>query len=398
MPYYKFGPNDTFYNRIETHPQNDFFIYNTKVYYNYNPERIGVLSGQPENHIPVGDISLYELNVDRPADSLIYPFVTKDGSLASFKTVSLTSFNSDFSYGDIMSGTYPLNAGISRDWVLATDALDPSCPSTICKRHLVALENTLNYYIYLSPHYAYSSSLGDKSFQEMGLMFIPSIFYGSSIEKGSINLKYYVTGTLIGELQDKNRNGELIEVTGSSTGSVAGVALYTEGIVLLTGSWEMGTHTEQYVPESVDFHTASWKYFGMTGSTSITPVNNVPSSSFEMSFKGTNYIPVRTMFAHAPKGRLNHSNNPTYAEFGQSGSITSPQMGLQRFIESQNISIKNTVSSSFPDLTGTFQKQTWISRIGIYDEDKNLIGVAKVANPVKKTEDREFTFKLKLDI
>ena len=61
-------------------------------------------------------------------------------------------------------------------------------------------------------------------------------------------------------------------------------------------------------------------------------------------------------------------------------------------------SIKNTVSSSFPDPTGSFQKQTYISRVGIYDKDKNLIGVAKVANPVKKTEDRDFTFKLKLDI
>jgi hypothetical protein len=55
------------------------------------------------------------------------------------------------------------------------------------------------------------------------------------------------------------------------------------------------------------------------------------------------------------------------------------------------------VSSSYPDPTGTFKKQTWISRIGIYDKDKNLIGIAKVANPVKKTEEHDFTFKLKLD-
>jgi hypothetical protein len=327
---------------------------------------------------------------------LIYPFVTKGGSLTSFKTVSLTSFNSDFSYGDIISGTYPLSAGITRDWALAGPAT--SSAKVILKKHLVALENTLNYYTYLSPHYAYSSSLGDKATQKMGLIFVPSIFYGSHIEQGSVSLKFYVTGTLIGELQDKNRNGDLIEVTGSSTGSVAGSVLYTEGIMLLTGSWDMSMHTEQYVPESIDFHTASWQYFGMTGSTSIAPINNVPSSSFQMSFKGTNYVPVRTMFANAPKGRLNHSNNPTYIEFGQSGSTTSPRTGEQRYIESQNISIKNTVSSSFPDPIGTFQKQTWISKIGIYDEDKNLIGIAKVANPVKKTEEREFTFKLKLDI
>ena len=63
-----------------------------------------------------------------------------------------------------------------------------------------------------------------------------------------------------------------------------------------------------------------------------------------------------------------------------------------------NIVIKNVASSSYADPTGSFQKTTYISSIGIYDEDKNLIGVAKVATPVKKTENREFTFKLKLDI
>ena len=44
-----------------------------------------------------------------------------------------------------------------------------------------------------------------------------------------------------------------------------------------------------------------------------------------------------------------------------------------------------------------FKKQTFISKIGIYDEHRNLVGVAKVATPVKKAEDRDLTFKLKLD-
>jgi len=394
MPYYKFGPNDIFYNRIETHPQNDFFIWNGKVYYDYEPEYSGAFT-DPLKHMPVGNISLYELNVDRPSNSMIYPFITKDGSLTSFKTISLTNFNTDFNYGDVITGTYPLNAGITRDWAISGPATSSACPFTICKKHLVALENTLNYYTYLSPHYAYSSSLGNKSLQEMGLVFVPSIFYGSSIEKGSISLKFYVTGNLIGELQDKNRNGDLIEVTGSNTGSVAGVALYTEGILLLTGSWDLNAgHTEIYEPGG-GLENPKWKYFAWTGSAGAT---TAPSSSFIMSFRGTNYVPVRTMFANAPKGRLNHSNNPSYIEFGQSGSLMNPQTSETRYIENQSISIKNTVSSSFPDPTGTFQKQTWISRIGIYDVDKNLIGIAKVANPVKKTEDREFTFKLKLDI
>ena len=60
--------------------------------------------------------------------------------------------------------------------------------------------------------------------------------------------------------------------------------------------------------------------------------------------------------------------------------------------------IDNVVEVPYQNVTGSFKKTTFISQIGIYDEHMNLIGVAKVAKPVKKTEDREFTFKLKLDI
>ena len=58
--------------------------------------------------------------------------------------------------------------------------------------------------------------------------------------------------------------------------------------------------------------------------------------------------------------------------------------------------IKNIVSASFT--SASFEKTTYISKINIYDENENLIGVASLANPVKKTIDREYLFKLKLDI
>jgi hypothetical protein len=55
-------------------------------------------------------------------------------------------------------------------------------------------------------------------------------------------------------------------------------------------------------------------------------------------------------------------------------------------------------SASYSDPTGSLVKTTYITKIGIYDDKKKLIGVASVAKPVKKTEDRDLTFKLKLDI
>ena len=52
----------------------------------------------------------------------------------------------------------------------------------------------------------------------------------------------------------------------------------------------------------------------------------------------------------------------------------------------------------YNDPTASFQKQTYISRVAIYDEDKNLIAIAKLATPVRKRETDSYTFKLKLDI
>ncbi len=92
MPYYKFGPDDLFYNRLDARPQINFKIYDGSVFYLNRGSVSGSWTNNDTN-VPVGSISLYELNIDRPSDQLIYPFITKDGSLTSFSTVSTTAFN-----------------------------------------------------------------------------------------------------------------------------------------------------------------------------------------------------------------------------------------------------------------------------------------------------------------
>jgi N-dimethylarginine dimethylaminohydrolase len=66
-------------------------------------------------------------------------------------------------------------------------------------------------------------------------------------------------------------------------------------------------------------------------------------------------------------------------------------------MEGKNIRIKNLENTPYADPTGSFVKQVYVSKIGIYDKDKNLIAIAKLANPVRKTEERDYTFKLKYD-
>ena len=35
--------------------------------------------------------------------------------------------------------------------------------------------------------------------------------------------------------------------------------------------------------------------------------------------------------------------------------------------------------------------------VGIYDKDKNLIATATMANPIKKTEDKDYMVKMRID-
>ena len=383
---YRFKPSDLFYNRIKTHPHCDFFIYDRKVYYNNKPD----IKGQFTSSIypTIGHVNINELNVDRTQQQLIYPFLTKQGSLTSFRTVTTSQFNSDFAYGDTITGSYPLEASVTYKQYQEGDP----------RRDINSIQNTLNYYSPISRHYEYDGRYGDKSTQVLGMIDIPSIFYGSRIKKGTVDCKFYVSGTLVGELQDINENGELIQTgpAGSNgSGSVAGVVLYNEGFLLLTGSWSLDDgHTEPYIVGELPVNP-TWVYFGSTGGPGID--ENLHSSSFSLSFDGTNYVPTITMFAHAGQGELNHSNNPTYLKYGQEQKLI-PITGSKAYKENTNIEIKNIVQSPYNDPTGSFQKQTYISKVGIYDEKRNLIAIAKLAKPLKKKQDTNFSFKIKLDL
>ena len=391
MSLYRFKSNDVFYNRVKVNPKQNFYIYNGIAVLNNVVPEAGSHAAYVPNMPNSGYVSLYELNVDRPANQLIYPFVIKQGSRVGFKTITTGSFNSD-PFGTILTSSYPLSASVSKFFYAADHE----------SSRIRALKNTLNFYTPLSPAYQYNSSLGNKQIQKVGLFCIPSIFYGSSIKKGSVDLRFYITGTFVGQLQDTRRNGELIQVgpSGSNgSGSIAGVALYNEGFMFLTGSWDLtaaGTrfapsHSENYSDETGN-EAPAWVYFGQSISGSITAAN----SSFQISYEGVDYIQTITMLAHAPRGELNNSNNPTYAKYSAGRAYFST--GAYGYMEPDSVDIANIVSSSFPAQTASFMKTTYISQIGIYDEEKNLIGIAKVATPVKKTEERDFTFKLKLDI
>jgi hypothetical protein len=396
MPYYKFDESDIYYSRIKARPKKQFFIYNSTIFLDNQSQITGAFTSR----VPwqeTGFVSINEINVDRAPSQLVYPFIVKNGTLASFRSISTASFDLDYGYGDTITGSYPISASISRELFLETSTTRDTGSNKI-----LALKNTLNYYTPVSRHYEYSSSLQNKAFQAVNMINIPSIFYGSSVDKGSVDLRFYLTGTLIGRLRDENKNGELIQVgpygsTGS--GSVAGVILYNEGLLLLTGSWSLEDNGLDYTNTNTATKS-SWLYYAVGAQDGIPAETNTAlsrlSASYSLEFDGTNYVPVVTMLAHAPRGQLNYSNNPTYLDLSAGSKFVFHSSSMS-YAENSAQKIKNTVSSSYTFPTGTYKPQTFISKVGVYDENKNLIAIAKVATPVKKTEDRDLTFKLKLD-
>lgn len=323
-----------------------------------------------------------------------YAYLPKDSSRSSFKTVSADSYNSAV-FGDQAASYYPYSSSIDVKYLYAVVADGYNS----YRKYIYALKNPLDRNVIYSKHFAYSSSLGDKSKQDICLVSIPSIFYGSGIEKGTVELSFFISGTLVGKLEDSRLNGELIETTGSNSGSVAGVVLYNEGFIVLTGSWNLDSaHQENYIyyPGGISYSAyPKWIYWG-AGFNYTGALNQTPSSSFDLNFKGTNYVSTITMFAHSEKGDLNHSNNLTYIKYGEiNKQIFTSSVS---YTEPSNMQIKNTTKYAYDNYSGSLDKQTFITKIGIYDDKKNLIAVGKISKPVRKTENRNFTFKLKLDI
>ena len=434
MTYRKFGKNDILINTLKANPRSEFYIYSSSVYYNNRSRNQGQYNGEAQM-VPDGFVNLYEYNIDKGASGVVYsssdvtasgfftgpgtnkfiePYISKDSSRISLTmtTASLTSeeWGTRFDYGDKITGSYPQYASIRRTYSrTASSASSTNCnkANIDCNHNYtyMSLRSTLDNYGTLSEHFKVSSSYGNKDTQRLNIIQIPSIFYGQKIKKGSTSLKFYITGSLVGELKDEKKNGELIQVgpAGSPmSGTVAGVVLYEQGVYVLTASHALNYDNVDYEGDGSANDNPKWTYFGayLHSPASINSGNGIPStaleSSFTIDYQGVTQKQTMTMMAHARSGDMNHSNNPTYKNVTHP-NIAAFKSSSYQYIEPE-IPIKNMVHTPLTDQVPQFQKETYITKVALYDEKKNLIGVAKVAVPVRKTEQRQYTFKLKLDI
>lgn len=373
MSYFKLKDNDVFVNTIEAYPNSRFYIHSGTIYLNNQPAISGTYSDNILG-VPPGYVSLFEYNINRSDNQRIYPFITKGGQKQTFKTISKSQWNTEFNYdGSVITGSYNLSASISKQTLTGTSA------------KIRALRSSLNHYSFWSPYYNYGEYYEQSS--NIVMVNIPSIFYGSSIKKGTLSLKTYVSGTLAAELTDQNRRGELVQ---SGSNSVVGTVLYDEGIILLTGSTTIGS-----IGSGGSATNISWLNFGYgLESEPIDPT--ALSASFSLDFQGVSQFQNMTVLAKAPEGMLNHSNNPTYLK-RSSESLLQMHTSSFEYVEKQR-EVKNIVPSEQTDREPPFHKETYISKICIYDENKRLVGTCKLATPLRKTEAKEYLFKMKIDL
>ncbi len=430
---FEFTPDDLFINRLKTYPQYNVFIYQGQMFVNKETRLTGS-----------GGLVVYDINRNLTGSGMATPNLIVADPNSGFKPLFksqvyqplikhhsgdfqwtgkyyaqqndpniVASYNALGTQGSTNSSTYSVESPITRKHTTAVSTIAVShyhlgqgrtvsstaklgSSTQLLNLTASSLQNVARKYTTLSDHFIFeSSSVRSRNLnrETINFLFIPNMYYGSAIKKGSVSLDYYITGSKIASCADVNHNGVLLGTTGSTSGSVVGLVLYDEGVIMLTSSVKLETSNHQFRYDGTSTNiSASWLYFGTTLNDNISH-STLESVSYALNFKGVSYVNTMTMFAHAKKGQLNHSNNPTYRdlEFDRN-QITGSGI---TFAEGTS-EIANIVSASYT--SASFDKTTYISKINIYDENNNLIAVTTLANPIKKTLEDEFTFKMKLDL
>ena len=107
----------------------------------------------------------------------------------------------------------------------------------------------------------------------------------------------------------------------------------------------------------------------LTGSNIDTISNSIRNRIYNVSFNNTTELNSMVYFCRTSHNEFNYSSNPTYV----SGSK----------IQVKDVSVDTPV--------------TYVTSVGLYGPQKQLIAVAKLSEPIKKTPENEFTLRVRLD-
>jgi hypothetical protein len=171
-------------------------------------------------------------------------------------------------------------------------------------------------------------------------------------------LIYYQAGIVVlssSILFGQANGGILINPTDHGTAGQAPLS----GAIALSASLDKNTAT----PSNLDFNAV------LTGSTLDIFAENIRNRIYNIQFNNTTELNSTIYFCRASHNDFNYSSNPTYL----SGS---------------KMRVKTTTQES---------PVSYITTIGLYSADNELLAVAKLSEPLKKTPETELTLRVRLD-
>lgn len=147
-----------------------------------------------------------------------------------------------------------------------------------------------------------------------------------------------------------------------TTGNLLGLVYYQAGIVALaTGSFDAAVIDTS---GSHDIENA------MVSSSINKIADGIRNRIQDISFNNTTELNSSIYFCRANHNEFNYSSNPTYLESGK-------------------IVVKNDDIMTPP--------RSYVTTVGLYSADNELLAVAKLSEPLKKTPENEVTLRVRLD-
>jgi len=191
---------------------------------------------------------------------------------------------------------------------------------------------------------------------EFAIIPIPQIYYGEGVKVGSVRLEDEQSG----KIYTDDGYSNLID----SGSNVAGNIFYDRGLVILTRDVVSGSVLSQY---TLDFRSTKTIY-----------ENEILLSVLESEF--------------------NVSQNPTAVDYDADGTFG--KIKLHNIQSNVNPSIFSGFAeydySSSLDTTGSYLAP-YITTIALYDNDLNMVAVAKLPQPIKSMPDYPLNFIVRFD-
>lgn len=204
--------------------------------------------------------------------------------------------------------------------------------------HYRAIELLYAFHENYNPAYQFSTA----SYPDIYLLHIPSMYYDRQIATGTISITdYTVSGTL--HFNDDGRGRLLLSGTKEQWGAV----FYVEGLIVFTPP----AVSSSYIPGG-----------------GLYDEDTVTNQKIRLQFSGSHPIITKTFMCRIHESECNCSRNPTWS-----------------------VDVSGTRFRSGTDNT------TYISSVGLYNEDYELVAVAKLAQPIRKREQDRLDIRLRMD-